>query len=561
MITNQNPISHLISNVGSFIEEIFSLSSAKKSEKDSSYALKESSFFDFSINSFTNPFHDLNYKNTFLPLSGLGLVGAFLLRNTSYGRLLGAISLLLMGGCTAGKPVDSADDTGDTGGLGVSGTSLASADVELTTGEALDALGYSAIGAGDINGDGNKDIAVSAPFSDDRLGSVYIQKGPISSGEKTFSSDDIKLVGDSDEDTVFGSNLSAAGDVDGDGYDDLAVATDYKNGTGAVYIAEGPFENGVTALGGTDTKITGENELDYAGEIALANPGDVNGDGQVDTLIGAYGNENGTGVAYVVYGPPSSQNLASADVKLLGTDVFDFMGYSVDGAGDVNGDGLPDLISGGPFAGEKATGGAYVVEGPIPEGVSLFSDVGVLLNGENDGEAGTGVWGVGDLEGDGYDDVMVGDANLGRAYIATGPVSGMSLADASVTLTGESKQGDAFGYDVSNLGDVDGDGHDDLLVGAPDLGQNVGGAYILYGPVSSGSYVVTGLKKYNKWVGAEDFDIAGYSVANVGDVNSDGYPDALVGAPNYSISLDFFSGEDYDETVKVGSAYLIFGGG
>jgi hypothetical protein len=246
-------------------------------------------------------------------------------------------------------------------------------------------------------------------------------------------------------------------------------------------------------LSTADAKLIGEEALDLAGTSLAA--GDIDGDGIEDVIVGAPW-ENSyayqAGAAYLLLGPVTGMvDLSLADAKLVGEDGSNpWAGESV-ATGDVDGDGVEDILIGAPFGSVSGTswwGVAYLVLGPVSGEVDL-SGADAKLEGERRSETGESV-ATGDVDGDAVDDVLVGAPNehaggygAGAAYIVLGPVSGMvdlSLADAK--LVGEN----ASDYAGTSLaaGDIDGDGFDDVLLGASDNdagGSAAGAVYLLYG--------------------------------------------------------------------------------
>ena len=353
---------------------------------------------------------------------------------------------------------------------------------------------------GDVNDDGYDDILVGA-FGVDTggyaAGATYLFEGPIS-GLISASTATAKLVGEIPLDCS-GWSVAGAGDYDGDGNQDMLVGA-YKNGgaaaaAGAVYVVYGPA-SGTIDLSFSDARMLGVRSGDWAG-YSVDNAGDFNGDGVDDIVVGApYAHPDGAyiGAAYVVYGPPDDgdSSLGDADRRYTGINSGDQGGFSVAGAGDVNGDGRADIMVGAPHndAGSEESGAAYLVAGGSSS-ASLSSSLAVFVGENADDWAGSAVDGAGDVNGDGTPDVLIGasrddyaDSDAGGGYVVMGPLSGtVDLSDAEGKVVGESAD-DHCGTSLAGTGDVDGDGYDDFVVGSPGnntLGENAGAAYLIYG--------------------------------------------------------------------------------
>jgi hypothetical protein len=310
--------------------------------------------------------------------------------------------------------------------------------------------------------------------------------------------------------------------------------------------------------------------------------------------VGAPNGDDGgfdAGEAYIVFGNASgfgtvdlSSLSMSTGLILQGDAMFDHAGWSVSAAGDVNGDGIGDLIV-GSYVGDDGgfnAGEAYVVFGiasgfsrPVIDLTSLPASAGFIIQGDvADDWAGYKVSTAGDVNGDGFDDLIVGAPNgddggtdAGEAYVVFGKASGFGTIDLTTLAFSDGFviQGDILldraGWSVSTAGDVNGDGFDDMIVGAPfgdNGGTDAGEAYVIFGKASGFGALVggrqvldlTGLTPSSGFIIQGDtlIDEAGISVSAAGDVNGDGFDDMIVGAP---------LGDDGG--ANAGEAYVVFG--
>ena len=469
-----------------------------------------------------------------------------------------------------------------------------------------DRSGYAVSAAGDVNGDGFDDLLVGAPNADTNgrdSGASYVVFGQASGFAASINlntldgSNGFRLAGVAAGDYA-GRAVSAAGDVNGDGFDDIvlgAYGADLNGRfSGASYVVFGKANGFAASInlntldGSNGFRLDGVSAVDFAGRDVSA-AGDVNGDGFDDLLVGAEGadpNGGEPGASYVVFGRTSgfaaSINLNTLDgtngFRLDGVGSGSRSGAAVSAAGDVNGDGYADLVVGAFGASPNGTnsGSSYVVFGKA-DGFAASTNLNTL-----DGSNGFRLDGVAvidrsgaavsaeDVNGDGFDDLVIGafgaqpngNYSAGASYVVFGKAGGFAPSINLNTLDGSNgfrldgvAEGDLSGAGVSAAGDVNGDGFNDLVVGALGAdtnGSDSGASYVMFGKAGGFAAFIN----LNTLDGSNGFRLAGvaandqsgFAVSGAGDVNGDGFDDLMVGA----------RGADPNGAAS-GASYVVFG--
>jgi hypothetical protein len=369
---------------------------------------------------------------------------------------------------------------------------------------------------GDFTGDGRADVAVGAPFDDAggagaNRGRVYVYRGPLASGPLIISG--------AEDGAQFGFSVAAAGDFNGDGLPDLAIgaplddadgdAADSGDDRGRVFIYFGgvSFPSSFMTLNGT--------EIDGQFGFSVARAGDVDRNGVDDLLIGApFEDAGGTdrGRAYLFLG--SSSPSSSPSLTFAGSETNSRFGFAVSSAGDINNDGFFDWMIGAPLD-------------------------------DNDGDTSAD-----------------GGLDRGRVFIYRG--GGLPDNAVDVIING-AEDFARLGTSVAGLLDINLDGRDDVIAGAPfedgdgntatNTAPFLGRAYLFFGTALTGVSTISSFSASRIFTGAEDGAQFGAFVGRLGDVNSGGADDLFIGAP-----LDDGDGNATNESEDRGRGFVYFGG-
>lgn len=381
----------------------------------------------------------------------------------------------------------------------------------------------------DVNNDGYDDILIGA-FNVDASGRTNSGASYLIFGASTLTNIDLStlslpkgiVINGAVSYGLSGCNVNTAGDINNDGFNDFTIGairalTNGRDLAGSLYVVFGKSTFSNIDLASTSStefiSIAGAAENYYSGVIDKA--GDINGDGYGDVVIGAYkadvGSQDMAGTVYVLLGKASLSNIdlatssSSYGFKITGINSYDYAGYAVSGAGDVNNDGYDDIIISVPGAdpnGKTDSGAVYIIFGNN----RVLSDVNLLTFSSSQGfkvvgaSAGDSIGGVvsgaGDINNDGYDDVAIGagpaNSGAGIVYIIYG---GPNLTDVDLSSLPQERGALLLGTNsndglsgVRNINDLNKDGYDDIIMGAqgadPFARTDAGIAYVLYGAES-----------------------------------------------------------------------------
>ena len=393
-------------------------------------------------------------------------------------------------------------------------------------GEGIDNMfGSSISSSGDINSDGINDLIIGSKYILYKKGRTYIYHGNSSLDNIA----DTKFFGENTS-NYFGYTVENIGDFNGDGYDDfISGAYGFKNKTGKVYIYfGGEFPNTVA-----DWNFSGSSINEYTG-FNVAAIDDINNDGFDDVMVGAYGKNTNSGIAYVFLGSSNPDN--TPDLTLLPETQTENFAKAISGAGDFNADGFSDFMIGAEnYNSSGLYGRVYVYYGSSTQTLNATPDL-IIADANAQDKFGCSVSKAGDFNGDGFDDIIIGrksSAYKGTVFLYKGGLNPDNVNDGY--FAGDLTN-DKFAEVISNLGDINNDGFDDIEVSANEY-FNDGKIYIYFGGSTFNNVAditVQGPAQYANY---------GKFVNSLGDINDDHISDFGIFSPQYNGKIYIWYGK------------------
>jgi hypothetical protein len=381
---------------------------------------------------------------------------------------------------------------------------------------------------GDVDGDGYDDILMGSHEYNSYRGRVYLFYG----GPDMDTTADLVLEGQNEGDW-FGNGI-VCGDIDNDGYEDIIIgAGSYSENQGRAYLYWGSDRHSMDA--NPDKIFDGEAEKGAQFGAGFPAVYDIDNDGYDDIILGAIGGSARAGQAYLYYGNTKELMDTSPDL-IFAEDPHERFGCTIS-CGDVNNDGYGDIVVGA----NVRQGRAYLYYGASQSNMDAKADVIFEVESEGYDNFGSGIVCV-DQNRDGYDDVVIGargyNNRQGRAYIFRGNSKRSLYADPDMTFDGE-VEGSYYG-NPAVCGDIDGDNVNDLVIGAGGFGQRLGRVYLYWGK----DLADPNPKPGRIFPGENPNDGFGKGLA-CGDVNNDGFDDLVIGAPGYKDKAGAKQGRAY----------------
>ena len=407
-------------------------------------------------------------------------------------------------------------------------------------------FGVSVSGAGDLNADGFDDIIIGSGISssNDKKCKIYF------GGSNPDTITDIVIYGGTSNSSHFSFRVSGAGDVNSDGFDDVVIGDyGYNNYCGEAYIYFGGNEmDTICDVVLSPNVIAPVYNAAFGGSVAKG--GDINNDGFDDVIIGSPWDNGSTGAAYIFFGGEGmDSNAIIIEGRTIEQTYSGNFGYSVSGAQDVNDDGFNDVVIGTSFNPSFHKGMTYVYFGSAE--MDTVPDVLMTAEDTDAYNFGFSVTDAGDINDDGFDDIIIGAVGTsnteGYTFLFHGGTEMDNIPD--LKITGEHSEDDTFGgfgASVSATGDINNDGFEDFIVGNNWYFNHAGKSYVYFGGNPTDTIVDLELE------GEFKYNLTAYATSIVEDINNDGFDDILVGTPGYQ-------GDNISD-FGTGRVYIYFGG-
>ena len=405
----------------------------------------------------------------------------------------------------------------------ISSATVTASDVKITGPATSGTYFGSGVAFSDVNGDGGDDLVVGAYGGASGaydIGAVYLFMSTTLGTYTYLSATDLMRPGASStyDGSQFGRSVAPAGDVGGDGYEDVVIGGQaYSSSKGYAYLYKGS-----SSLPTLSQVLTGSSSSDYCG-TATVGGADVTGDGNDDYVTSCSGYNGGAAYIY-------SSTSTSYKARIEDTSTSTYGSGNALGLGDIDGDGTGDL-----FMGRSASSKVYLMKGPLTASGDVSSFVDDTTTGSTTFGGAIGV--VGDVTGDGYEDTVIGATTGGYIRLYPGGLG-------TILSTGTYLTSDTYADTVAT-GDLNDDGVPDIVTGYPGASSNYGKVYVFYGPITAAADFKTSVAAT---ITGQSGDYAGYDV-DVGDYDHDGIDDLVLGGIG-----------DSDAASSAGAVWIFLGG-